>query len=64
MEVVVRVCPLVSVRMSVATVGEGVSVGMAVALRCFELRSAEYVLVPRPVLTTLPGVAEMEALKV
>ena len=63
-EVVVTVCPPVSVMTSVATVGEGVRVGIALAFRCFDSRSATYVLVARPVLTILPGVAEMEALNV
>ena len=63
-EVVVTVCPLVSVRMSVATVGDGVSVGIAVTFRLRERSSAEYVLVAIPDLKTLPGVAVMEALKI
>ena len=63
-DVVVTVCPLVSVMMSVATVGEGVSVGIALTFMCRELSSAEYVLVPRPVLATLPAVAVTDVLNV
>ena len=57
-DVVVTVCPLVSVRISVSTLGEGVRVRIAVALRSSALSSGLYVLVARPVVTIFPGVAD------
>lgn len=60
----VCVCPLVSVRMRVARVGEGVRVGIADMFRWREASSAEYVLVARPDLTVVPGVAVTESLNV
>ena len=63
-DTLVTVCPPASVMTNVCTVGEGTSVAIADALRCFELSSAEYVLVASAEVTTSPGVAVIEALNV
>lgn len=51
-----------SVKMNVKSVGEGETVGMAVALRYCVPSTGLYVLVARPVETIKPGGAEMDVL--
>ena len=57
-DVVVTVCPFMSVSISVSTVGEGVRVRMAVAFLPNALSSGVYVPVASPVLRMFPGVAD------